>query len=205
MPSGHAEFDSERRRPADFDVAGAHAEFASDRRRPIGFEPSSGVPLIATDITSVRFRLPGVSYVPRFDDVSPVTFFDGPITWIDADMLTGTTQSNITAGQTIYVGLFEDADFNDVSIPLPAGQAVHLIAEANAAPGSGETFTYTITRNGVDTSMSVTVSDLATSGSTIANPVTLSTNGDKLAVKIVTSSNAATAKHRFSIRYQISA
>jgi len=50
----------------------------------------------------------------------------------------------------------------------------------------------------------VTVSDTSTAGTTTANPVGCA-NGDRLALRLVTSAGAASAKHRYSIRYSISA
>lgn len=204
MPSATPRVESTRRRPVDLATVARSASVAVDRLRPVTLGPIASCPAVTVDLRSIRFLLDGESFRPRVDDVTPVTLTT-PTSWIDVDMLVGTTQSRITSGQTIYVGMFEDTDVEDVSIPLPAGQAAQLVVEATSAPGSSQSFTYTVVKNGVDQSMVITVSDLATGGSTISNPVTLSSNGDRLAIKLVTSAGAATAKHRFSIRYQISA
>lgn len=146
----------------------------------------------------------GASYYSRLDQISLVDFsenIEGAL-----DMIFGQTVTAIGGGQTIFVGLFEDSTESEVSLPVPAGQVQQLIVRSSAAPGNGESATFTLRKNQADapssSPMTVSISGSGLSASTTANNSTCST-GDRLCVKIETSSGAASAVYRFSLKYRL--
>jgi hypothetical protein len=67
----------------------------------------------------------------------------------------------------------------------------------NTAPGAGQSFTYTLFKNGSATAMTWTISGAgAFSGNTLSNNVTVQPD-DSLDIRLVTSAGAAAAKHRY--------
>jgi len=68
-----------------------------------------------------------------------------------------------------------------------------------AAAGAGQSFTYTLFRNGVATAMTWNISGAgALSGSTSTNPITVQPT-DSLDIRLVTSAGATASKHRYFI------
>lgn len=135
----------------------------------------------------------------RFDDFSTPQTIPTEGT---PDMLLGATISKITGGNTVYIGTFEDRLDQRVSIPVPEGTCVQLNVRSDTAPGSGESFTYAVMKNGSATSMTITVENTSQEGSTSLNQVSCST-GDRISIRLVASAGAATAYHRFSLRYTL--
>jgi hypothetical protein len=199
MPRALSSLEVSEPTTVDYGPTGRSASIDGDRVSS-GLPATASVGELEASLRSLRFLHSGASFLARLDDeTTPV-----PSTATVLDMIAGSTLGSVGAGQTLYLGLFEDADVADVSLPVPAGTAAQVFVESTAAPGSGESFAFTIIKNGSATSMAVTVSDTSTAGTTTANPVGCA-NGDRLALRLVTSAGAASAKHRYSIRYSISA
>lgn len=84
---------------------------------------------------------------------------------------------------------------NVASEPVPtAGHASHLFVSMTSAPGSGETYTFTLIHNGVASSLAATVSGTATSASDTTDSVALSA-GDMIAIEVNPSSGASGSAH----------
>lgn len=180
-------------------VAGVGSE--NDARARI----SGGAGAVAEFVVAFRstyFARSGETYVPHLDDFNAPSF--SPTTTED-DVIAGTTLSEVdpTDGAvTVYLGTFEDAADSVVSLPVPAGTVAAIQVRASAAPGAGKSFSYTLMRNGVASSMSVTVSDSSQSGVTSVNPVSCSV-GDRVSLRLVADSGASAAHHRFTLRYSV--
>jgi len=93
-----------------------------------------------------------------------------------------------------------DTDLIDANEPVPAGTAGLLTVGVNAAPGAGETFTYTVMKNGVATALTVAISGASATKANVATDVAFAQDDD-LSVKIVTSSGAAVTKHKATLKY----
>lgn len=76
---------------------------------------------------------------------------------------------------------------------------LYTYASANAA--AGETFTYTLRKNSVDTALAVSVTGATGSGQDTTNTVSFAA-GDQISVKLVTSAGAATATHNVSFEIE---
>lgn len=99
------------------------------------------------------------------------------------------------AGGTYYLGLFSSGTESQVVYRAPfSGTIKNLQCYCDTAPSAGQSFIYTIRKAGVDSSVTVTISDTATEGSDNTNTVTV-TRGDQVSVKLVTSAGAAVARH----------
>ncbi len=83
-----------------------------------------------------------------------------------------------------------DAEFA-VSIP---GTLKNMYANSSGAPGAGQSFAYTLFKNGAAQTLTCTISDPDTSANDTTNTVTVA-SGDKIAIRCVTSATAATKLH----------
>ncbi len=101
----------------------------------------------------------------------------------------------ILAGATRYVGPAGDsaADLSS-SIPVPSKGILNVTrGVVNNAPGAGETYTITVEVNGVDSTLTYTMSGAgATTGSDLARYVAVAA-GDRVSIKFVSSGGALTA------------
>ena len=104
--------------------------------------------------------------------------------------------NGIAAATTEYMDMansyaaIADAEFA-VSVP---GTIKNMYANASGAPGAGESFAYTLFKNGVAQTLTCTISDPDTSANDTTNTVTVA-SGDKIAIRCVTSATAATKLH----------
>lgn len=150
------------------------------------------------DARSTRLVDTGPSYVARLDFVTrPNTTVVGVL-----DVIAGATQFPVSAGKTIYIGLLEDASVSEVEIPMPAGQVLEVVVESDTAPGVDQSFAYDVLKNGTTTGLSVSIPNTSTGN---YNTGTLAySRRDRFALRLVTSAGAASAKHKFSVRYLVS-
>ena len=77
-----------------------------------------------------------------------------------------------------------------------SGVLSQFYVKTAAAPGVGQSFTYTVYVNGSSTSMTAVISGTSTEVSAIANPQTLTKN-DAVELRVTTSSGAAVTSHSF--------
>jgi hypothetical protein len=154
----------------------------------------------SVDAVSLRNIYEGASYFPRLDTITTPNFVPPPPSEEVFDLIAGTTMTEIGSSQTLFVGLFEDATENKVSIPLPAGTVAQLTVESSAAASSTGDYIYTVVKEGSAQSMTISMAAGQTSASTTANQVSVA-SGNTFSVKIVTSASAPSAFHRYSVKY----
>lgn len=107
----------------------------------------------------------------------------------------------IAAGATNFVGTIgNNAVEANVRMVAPcAGTIRNLYVVTDAAPGAGQTFIYTIRKNGADGAITCTLSGAAaTTGNDTTNTATVAA-GDTFDVKVVISAAAAAAHHAISL------
>lgn len=108
----------------------------------------------------------------------------------------------LTAGQTKYTGTWAgsvtEADVYTQIIVAQAGTLRNLRVKGQVAPGAGQTHTFTVRKNGVDTGLAITLSDSATAGANLTASVSVAA-GDVLTLKGVASAGAATTSVTASV------
>jgi hypothetical protein len=118
------------------------------------------------------------------------------------------SEGNIAANTTKYVGragAVDAADELNTVNQLPLGNswvlnASRVLVYTGNAPGSGQSYTYTIRDGGVDTAITATQSGTGVFTATFSGgPVTF-TGGDNISLKVVTSATAATTRYRGNIQ-----
>lgn len=105
----------------------------------------------------------------------------------------------IAGGQTAYLGGFVDSRIEGAQVPVPAGVVRGMWFAASAAPGSGQSFTYTLMKNGVATACKVTLTGAQRKGKSTVE-VTCS-DQDEICVRVEASALAAEANHNGSINF----
>jgi hypothetical protein len=115
-------------------------------------------------------------------------------------VFTSSTPATVAAGATVYLGpngLANPFSADSVWIAGRIGIVRECYSAVTAAPGAGQSFTYTLFKNGSATAMTWTISGAgAFSGNTSSNNVTVQPD-DFLDIRLVTSAGAAAAKHRY--------
>lgn len=143
--------------------------------------------------------LRGNSYQSRLDAVNPAD--TSTPQYGGLDVIFGNSGFEVTGGTTIYLAQGSDSTEAEVRIPMPACTMKELRVSSSLPPGTGQTFTYTLMRNGNITSEL----EAQVSGSGVSASITLSNGigfnaGDTFSIRLVTSSTAATAYHAFSVK-----
>lgn len=119
-----------------------------------------------------------------------------------AQSMSSSTPSTVAAASTVYLGpngLANTNIFDSVWLANKIGVVREAYTAVVAAPGTGETFTYTLFKNGVATSMTWQIAGNASfAASTTGNPVAVAP-GDALEIRLVTSASATATKHRYYI------
>jgi hypothetical protein len=108
------------------------------------------------------------------------------------------------AGGTYYLGAagsYASVNANPFVVAI-AGLITGFYAAVSTDPGAGESFTYTVYKNGVATAMTGAISGSGSfSVSVIANAFTVDPN-DFVTLQLVTSAGAASSIHYFSIYFE---
>ena len=115
--------------------------------------------------------------------------------------LNGTSAAPVASGSTVFLGSagnYISANANPFVIVKP-GIVTGFYTGVSVAPGTGESFTFTVFNNGVATSMTGQISGNASfSVSTSSDAFTVAPN-DFVTMRLVTSSGAALSLHFFAI------
>lgn len=82
-----------------------------------------------------------------------------------------------------------------------AGTLKKLVVLTDGAPGAGESYVYTVRKNAADTTLTVTVSDTDKTGADETHTVTVAV-GDRITLKVVTSSGAAVKSHIAALEFE---
>jgi hypothetical protein len=120
-----------------------------------------------------------------------------------------TTASNsLTVGATSYVGdgLFGTTSNQDgVVRRLPFACTIsNLFVSCTVAPGAAKNFAYTIQKNGVDTTITATISGAATTSASDTTHSVSFAQGDTIALKAVVDAAAASASHSAVVKLAFS-
>lgn len=136
---------------------------------------------------------------------------DGPNTDLDDDWtawaplhatgtLSGATTSQIASGLTRYLGC-NGAQFFETQTAwlMPSdGRFVGLrVKAADGPPGTGQSYTYTVRKNSVSTSLTVTLTGSTASGSIVGSVDYVA--GDYITIELVTSAAAAIGGHFYAL------
>lgn len=115
-------------------------------------------------------------------------------------ILQAASAAAIAAAATVYLGSGRaDASIaSAIDIVSRPGTVRKIIANVNAAPGIGQSFTYTLQKNAVDTAMTGQITGAGSQVVITANPIAFA-QGDLIAVKLVTSAGAAVVSHRVAV------
>lgn len=116
--------------------------------------------------------------------------------------LTFTSGFDSVAPGTVYLGTSAaDATESNAQLTLTsAGTISNLVVSAVLAPGTSETFVYTLRKNGADTALTCTVSGDSISATDSAHSVSVGV-GDKIDVKLTVSGSAAPTAHDAAVRF----
>lgn len=141
----------------------------------------------------------GKSYQSRLDTVSPAD--TSTPQYGGLDVLFGNSGFQVTGNSTIYLAQGSDSTEAEVRIPMPACTMKEMRVASSIAPGTSQTFTYTLMKNGVAINeLQAEISGSGTS-STISPGTGIGFNaGDTFSVRLVTSLNALVAYHSYSIK-----
>lgn len=120
-------------------------------------------------------------------------------------VIIGGVFANMSATGTRYAGLMGPDDFSwqssetRVQTPMPTGGTIkELCINLSAAPGAGTSYTFTLRKNGIATSLTVTISDTNTQGSDLVNTVSFNA-GDEVDIEVVPSGTPTARKATWSI------
>jgi len=107
------------------------------------------------------------------------------------------TVGAIAAASTIYLGPNAEQVLETAAYILvnQASSVTKFRFQVDTAPGAGQTFTYTLRKNLVDTALTGTISGAA-SYEVIAYGAISVVDGDFITMRVVTSAGAASARHR---------
>lgn len=108
----------------------------------------------------------------------------------------------IAAGLTRYIGAADAlTNVGDAPYVTPRpGLVSQILVQVNAAPGGGQTFTYTLYVNGVASAMTGSIAGAATFQAVIQAPPVPVGAAQTLALQVVTSAGATVTQHRAVIQ-----
>lgn len=156
-------------------------------------DPDTLSPLRPTAVASSRPRLvaaesarapwtAGPSYRGRLDFVTPVAFSVLPAG--DEELYMGSSGSPMPGGGTFYMGAAAaHLDFDEVGIPMSAGQLSKFRVHAGAPPGANNSWTYTVCKNGTPTAMACTVSGASDQDGAYVDTALDVADGDKVTIR----------------------
>jgi len=134
----------------------------------------------------------------NFPRVIPGLNFSGALYYSSS-----TAASAPAAGSTAYIGTSVSTLYNPVAWRAPRdGVFSELRIYPEAAPGAGETFTYTLFVNGTATGLTGVVSGDSEFSLVVATPAVSVSAGSSFAIEIVTSSGAAVTNHSGSLKFE---
>jgi len=117
----------------------------------------------------------------------------------------GTNDANLAGSAVRYVPMFNAGRFtneSDAQQIVPVGGSLsRLYVRLNGSPGSGDSYTFTVRRNGADTSLSCTISGSATDCSDTADSVQLQA-GDLIAIAAVPTSSPTGRQMSWTARFE---
>lgn len=112
----------------------------------------------------------------------------------------GVSVGTVGAGLTRYLGSVgqQASELDSYLMVGRSGIATQLVVQISDQPGVGESFTYTVRKNDVDTGMAGVISGTGVFQLVSSVPFNVSA-ADRLSLKLVTSAGAAASRHRWVI------
>lgn len=149
------------------------------------------------EVTARVYSLTGASYRPFMDvDSTP----DWTVVPTGVEVIFGNSGFPVSANKTLYITVMTDSDIEAVQIPLPSVTMTELyVSSGGTPPSSGQTYTYTVMKNGVATALIATISGTSEEAEDTGETVVFSA-GDLFALRVVTSASAAQAYHSFGVK-----
>lgn len=114
----------------------------------------------------------------------------------------GASQATVAAGSTNYLGENGNQSAEYLTAWVNSSKAKYakrLAVQVNAAPGASQSFTYTLTVDGVDTALTAQIAGAATFSAVDIDHEAAIALGSRFAVKLVTSAGAAVTAHRVAL------
>lgn len=105
----------------------------------------------------------------------------------------------VNPGQTVYLGGFVDSRIEGAQTPVPEGTVKGMWFSADGGPGVGETFTYTLMKNGVATACTFQLTGSQRKGKSTVEVACA--DQDEICVRVVASGGAAEAIHNGSVHF----
>ena len=115
-------------------------------------------------------------------------------------LLSNTSGASITTYSSLIGGNTQGIEFNGQTLFPTAGTLKKFYVELTVAPGSTYSRTFTIRKNGVDQSLTVTISGTGITGNDIANTVSVAA-GDKITIIHTYSGYPAASAAKFGITF----
>ncbi len=104
----------------------------------------------------------------------------------------------INPGATLYIS-GGGPDPRIIGTPVPPGTVKRLRFGADIAPGAGQSYAYTLFKNGIATACAFTLTGSTRNG---GSDIEVACNdGDELCVRVVTSAGVPAANHSGSIQF----
>ncbi len=163
-------------------------------------------------ILGCDLRSPGSGFVPLSLGTSSVNYFirdnlpqqTSGVNKSSSEGLSVTSAGTLAAGVSRYLGA--GGQFVNVTdspfVVIKPGLVSSILVQVIAAPGAGQSFTYTLYKNGSATALTGSISGAASTQVFITNsPVTVSSS-DVITLLAVTSAGAAVTGHRAAIQLE---
>ncbi|MFZ9585761.1 MAG: glycosyl hydrolase family 28-related protein, partial [Pseudohongiellaceae bacterium] len=118
--------------------------------------------------------------------------------------LSGGSAGTVAAGSTVYVGRagsYASAAGNPFAIARQ-GLVTGFYASVTVEPGAGQTFTYTVFKNGVATSMTGQIADTGDFDLVVTTNAFTVVETDLVTLQLVTSAGAGLSIHNFAIYFE---
>lgn len=134
-----------------------------------------------------------------FGSINSLAATNSSINWVGGDKFDLISTSTIASGSTVYFGPAGQTSVinNALWVPSTACRIIGFYVATGLAPGSGESFTYTINVNGVDTAITAASSGASSfvAQTFTAASVSVAKN-EPITLKLVTSAGAVATNHR---------
>lgn len=117
-----------------------------------------------------------------------------------SQFIIGSTSGTVASSTTTYLGVNgAQGTENNTLCPVAFTGVINRVrVDVTAAPGAGQTFTYTLEHNGSDSIITGSISGASSFAFTSTTALNVA-QGDWLSIKLVTSGSATAANHRYCI------
>lgn len=189
-------------------MATTTATFTLDARPEATFTAGS-VPTFVTTTTAVPSFVATSATVASFVVTSSLSpSFDPTLATFSVpggarDVIAGSSILPTSGAGTRYFGLGTGTTEESVQLGVPQATAKRLFITRDTAPGAGKSIVYTLRKNGIDTDITVTLSDTDTSGASDPTKTVSLLAGDKLSIRQTIASAVARGIDNFVIEFQL--